>query len=95
MRKEVPVESRIKSNTGMAMRWQERCKKDARKMRTAMYNCRHSGALIKTRINPLKYHIVRCCKEEVYRKDTAASLNAPKMLLMRKKDHSRLSYVAT
>lgn len=54
-------------------------KKDQlRKMRTTMYNCRYLGALRKTRINPLKYHIVHSVKEEVYRKDTAAGLNAPK-----------------
>ena len=57
------------------MRWQERSiEKDA----TTMYNCRYLGALRKTRRNPLKYHIVHSFKEEVYRKDTAAGLNAPK-----------------
>lgn len=63
MRKEVPVGSRIKSkhsNTAADTGWRCDGKKDARKidarkMRTAMYNCRHLGALIKTRINPLRY----------------------------------------
>ena len=58
MRKEVPVGSRIKSkhsSTAAGTGWRCDGKKDARKMRTAMYNCRNLGALIKTRINPLRY----------------------------------------